>query len=227
MRHIATNQGAHVSKRKMTPAQRAAARRTPEQQRAIRERQRGKRGTRSDAGQQLSQERELEAERVQAAQDRSTRPAVHDPLSKKVFTFMEIVLVCYPFIVIGASDGGAFTLDAAQFLAPDVLRSTISNLAQVLAAGMMLWTQQFYLRGETGRAAGNLIVMLVAELLFQNVVGVVCVALVLWRVISASPRGLGHWYADRGMAGMAVDVVPGALFLVPSLVYMIVAVIGL
>lgn len=207
----------------MTPAQRAAARRTPEQRRALEE-QRGKRSAEHEAA--LAEEEgdfdELEEEEISAA----ARRALRDPLTPKILTFIEVVLVCFPFVVFGAttgSDGAA--IDVSLFTNPASLVSTLSNLAQVLFAGMLLLTQRIYQRGECGRAIGNIIVMLVAEFLFQNVIGIAGMVFALWRVLSMERRSLGTWATNRGVAGMLPDLVPGLVTIVAAVAYLIATVV--
>lgn len=206
-----------MSKRKMTPAQKAAARRTPEQKRALRDQQRAQRGEVDFDEYDEYDEDEEDDEDYAWDRDLATP---EEQLTKRIFTLVEVVLLCFPFAVLGLTAEGGMSLDVTRFSDPSFLASMASNFIQMPIAGVVLLIQKlFYNRGEGGRAFGNLVVVLIAEVFLQNIVGIIAIAFLMWRVWGSIPGEMGEWRYHRTKMGMVADMLPGWAVLIVGLVY--------
>lgn len=77
---------------------------------------------------------------------------------------------------------------------------------QPFVAYLVRLVRKHYVLGDAGYAAANLIVLLCAEMMMQSMVGVVAMAVLLWRVWRRGAQALAGWRRGRGVAGMAVDL---------------------
>ena len=68
--------------------------------------------------------------------------------------------------------------------------------------------------GDAGYAAANLIVLLCAEMMLQSMVGVVAMAILLWRVWRRGAQVMGDWRRGRGVAEVLADVSGSVVVLV-------------
>lgn len=133
-------------------------------------------------------------------------------LTRRVFLAVEIALVAVPFVYLGASGllGADLTspegLSAAVDANPLVAVGLVTAFVQVFVSYLLRFSYRHYERGDAGYAAGNLIGLLCAEVLMQNVAGVAGVAVLLWRTWRRSSTDLRGWAARRGPLGVLADV---------------------
>lgn len=181
-----------MSKKKMTPAQKAAARRerTPEE---------------LEAREAARSERALAAKRNARNLD-----TPRERLTKRIVTTVQVVLVIFPFALLGYSSFSGTGLEEAMRADPGFVVSFIAAMAQPLAAWILRFAYRHYADGDGGYAVGNLIGLLCAEAFLQNVVGLAGFALILWRMWGKAHGELTEWRERRGVGGVLVDI-SGAL----------------
>ena len=95
---------------------------------------------------------------------------------------MQVVLVIFPFALLGYSSFSGTGLEEAMRADPGFVVSFIAAMAQPLAAWILRFAYRHYADGDGGYAVGNLIGLLCAEAFLQNVVGLAGFALILWRM---------------------------------------------
>ena len=184
-----------MSKKKMTPAQKAAARRevTPEQR-------------------ELAQKREVERTEQRAAAARERRMGTKsEQLTRRIFTGVQVVLVLIPFALFGFNGimGGG---DIQTMMQGDPVFAVTFLMAMVqpFVAWIIHFSYKHHADGDDGYALGNLIGLTCAELCLQNPLGIAGCLVLLWRVWRSADGALAEWKARRNLGGMLVDI-SGAL----------------
>ena len=182
-----------MSKKKMTPAQKAAARRDP-------------------AAEQAPKAIEKK-ERVAPGRNLESK---YEKRTKKIITTVQIVLVIIPFALVGFAwfmNGGTTAgLEDAMAKDPQLTIGFISAMCQALVAWLLRFVQRHYEEGDGGYAAANLIGLVCGEIMLQNAVGIVGCALILWRIWKRIPGELTAWRQERKIGGMLADI-SGALLI--------------
>ena len=184
-----------MSKKKMTPAQKAAARRevTPEQR-------------------ELAQKREAERTEQRAAAARERRMGTKsEQLTRRIFTGVQVVLVLIPFALLGFNGimGGG---DIQTMMQGDPVFAVTFLMAMVqpFVAWIIHFSYKHHADGDDGYTLGNLIGLTCAELCLQNPLGIAGCLVLLWRVWRSADGALAEWKTRRGLGGMLVDI-SGAL----------------
>lgn len=184
-----------MSKKKMTPAQKAAARRevTPEQR-------------------ELAQKREAERTEQRAAAARERRMGTKsEQLTRRIFTGVQVVLVLIPFALLGFNGimGGG---DIQTMMQDDPVFAVTFLMAMVqpFVAWIIHFSYKHHADGDDGYALGNLIGLTCAELCLQNPLGIAGCLVLLWRVWRSADGALDEWKTRRNLGGMLVDI-SGAL----------------
>lgn len=115
------------------------------------------------------------------------------------FTILKVVLFCMPFLYLGYVGLGTGGIDAKNVLEsqPTMAISFLSAMLQPYAAWILILSRRRLEDGREAAAVLNLSVLLAAELLTMNTVGVVGFALVLWG--SCKRTGLNPLTALRGV----------------------------
>ena len=156
-----------MSKKKMTPAQKAAARRevTPEQR-------------------ELTQKREADRTEQRAAAARERRMGTKsEQLTRRIFTGVQVVLVLIPFALLGFNGimGGG---DIQTMMQGDPVFAVTFLMAMVqpFVAWIIHFSYKHHADGDDGYALGNLIGLTCAELCLQNPLGIAGCLVLLWRV---------------------------------------------
>lgn len=189
------------------------------------------RGTKADANREVS-----ELDRVLAAAgggagassgEGALAPGMNskrEQLTRRIFTTVEIVLVAIPFVLLammGVLNIGAASVGAMQDMMrenPSYMVTFLAACVQPFAAYLLRVSYRHYERGEGGYVAGNLIVMLCAEMFMRNLIGIVGMAVLLWRVWKRAGADLGDWARERGVGGVAADISGALVVLVLALV---------
>lgn len=133
-------------------------------------------------------------------------------LTRRVFVAVEVALVAVPFVYLGASGllGADLTtregLSAAVGANPLVAVGLVTSFIQVFVAYLLRFSYRHYERGDAGYAAGNLVGLLCAEMLMQNVAGIAGIAVLLWRTWRRSSADLRGWVERRGPLGVLADI---------------------
>ena len=138
-----------------------------------------------------------------------------EQLTARIFTTVQVVLclVLVATVVSLSMAGTGLSVDGLQeaFASnPAMAVSFLSACMQPFIAYLMRFVRNHYAAGDAGYAAANLIVLLCAEMMLQSMVGVVAMAVLLWRVWHRGAQAMGGWRRGRGVAGVLVDV-SGAL----------------
>ena len=137
-----------MSKKKMTPAQKAAARRSPA----------------ADGAPKAIEKKERSAKTRNLASKYERR-------TKRIISTVQVVLVVIPVAMIaftwfmngGTTDG----LQEAMAKDPQLTIGFISAMCQPLVAWLLRFVQRHYEQGDGGYAAGNLIALVCGELMLQ------------------------------------------------------------
>ncbi|MDY4040910.1 MAG: hypothetical protein SOY67_02210 [Collinsella sp.] len=133
-------------------------------------------------------------------------------LTRRIFTTVEVVLVAIPFVHLGFAgvlNAGTAAMESLRVMLeqnPAFLVSFIAALLQPFVAYLVRIAYRHYARGDAGYAAGNLVGLLCAELLMQNMVGIVGMAVLLWRTWGRASLALGPWARGRRAGGVLADV---------------------
>ena len=180
-------------KKHMTPAERAAARRTS----GVAEEQ-------SEAPGREVLRRDRVARNLESARE---------TLARRIVTTVEVVLVIFPFAVWGHVGLGGVSLEGAFAGDPGFVVSFLAAVAQPFVAWLIRIAYRHYTEGDGGYAHGNLIGLTCAELMLQNVVGLAGCAVLLWRLWRPAAGELAEWRECRGVGGVAVDI-SGALVVI-------------
>lgn len=138
-----------------------------------------------------------------------------EQLTKRIFTTVEVVLclVLVGTVAVLSMSGNGLSADGLQATFAENPAASIMLVAaclQPFAAYLLRFVYRHYAQGDTGYAVSNLIALLCAEMLLQNIVGIAGMAVLLWRTWRRCSEGLGVWRAHRGIGGVLVDI-SGAL----------------
>ena len=139
-----------------------------------------------------------------------------EQLTRRIFLGVQVALAVIPiafFAMGGVATGTLLTPSGLQQLveaSPAAGVSLLAAFAQPFVAYLLHIVRRHYERGDFGYAAGNLAGLICAEMLMQNMMGIVGVAVLLWRVWPRCSGNIGSWAARRGVGGVAADV-SGAL----------------
>lgn len=131
------------------------------------------------------------------------------------FGVVEVLLVLVPVLLVASfvMMKGSLTAESLQSYFsedPAFLVSFLAACVQPFAAYLLRLVHRKYLEGDMGYAAGNLIALLCAEMLLQNLVGVVGMVVLLWRVWKNAAPHMGDWVHERRFGGVLFDI-SGAL----------------
>mgnify|MGYP006867315501 CR=1 FL=1 len=105
--------------------------------------------------------------------------------------------------------GGGLSAEGLQATFAENPAASITLIAaclQPFVAYLLRFVYRHYAQGDTGYAVSNLIALLCAEMLLQNIVGIAGMAVLLWRTWRRGSEGLDAWRAHRGVGGMLVDI---------------------
>lgn len=139
------------------------------------------------------------------------------------FTVVEVLLVLVPVLLVVSfvMMKGALTAENLQSYFsedPGFMVSFLSACVQPFAAYLLRLVHRKYLEGDMGYAAGNLIALLCAEMFLQNLVGVVGMVILLWRVWKNASSHMGDWVHERRLGGVVFDISGGLVVLAFALV---------
>ena len=131
-----------------------------------------------------------------------------EQLTARIFTTVQVVLclVLVATVVSLSMSGTGLSADGLQeafSTNPAMTVSFLSACAQPFIAYLVRLVRRHYVAGD---AAANLIVLLCAEMMLQSMVGVVAMAILLWRVWRCGAQVMGDWRRGRGVAGVLADV---------------------
>lgn len=158
-------------------------------------------------------------ERAVAATGDAIAPGMNskrEQLTQRIFLTVQVLLVVVPvayFAMSGVFTGTLLTPSGLQeFLEanPTMSVSFLAACLQPFVAYMLRIAHKHYERGDFGYAAGNLIGLACAELLMQNMVGIIGLIVLLWRIWPRCSGSIGPWAAERGIGGVLADI-SGAL----------------
>lgn len=114
-----------------------------------------------------------------------TTVALKDAKLSRYFTILKILLFCMPFLCLGyvGLGAGSMALDAQSALAadPTIAVSFLTAMIQPYAAWIAILSERRLADGRTPYAVVNLTLLLAAELLMMSTVGVIGMALILWK----------------------------------------------
>lgn len=138
-----------------------------------------------------------------------------EQLTARIFTTVQVVLclVLVATVVSLSMAGTGLSVDGLQdaFASnPAMAVSFLSARMQPFIAYLVRFVHSHYAAGDAGYAAANLIVLLCAEMMLQSMMGIVAMAILLWRVWHRGAQAMEGWRRGRGVAGVLVDV-SGAL----------------
>ena len=179
-----------MSKKKMTPAQKAAARRevTPEEK-------------------ALAAQRAEERAAKRSAADQERRMGTKsERLTKRMFTTVQVVLVLIPFALLGFN--GLMGGDIQTVMQEDAIFavSFLIAMVQPFVAWILRFVYKHHAAGEDGYALGNLVGLLCAEICLRNMVGIIGCLLLVWRVWRKAPNGvMAAWARERKIGGVLFD----------------------
>lgn len=177
------------------------------------------RGTRADAARDLfTATTGVEAKASEPAKA-SLAPGMNsarERLTSRIFLTVEIVLVVIPFVYLataGVLNGGAASMESLRVMLqghPAFLVMFIAACVQPFVAYLLRIAHRHYQQGDAGYTMGNLVALLCGEMLMQNMVGIVGVAVLMWRTWRRGSEQLGPWRERRGLGGVLADI-SGAL----------------
>lgn len=132
-------------------------------------------------------------------------------LTKRIFTTVQVVLclVLVATVVSISMASGGLTSDGLAGMFdknPATAISLIAACLQVFIAYLVSFTYKHYARGDAGYTAANLIALLCAEMMLQSMVGIVAMAILLWRVWRRGSEAVGEWAHARGIGGILADI---------------------
>lgn len=142
-----------------------------------------------------------------------------EQLTARIFTTVQVVLylVLVATVVSLSMSGTGLSADGLQeafSTNPAMTVSFLSACAQPFIAYLVRLVRRHYVAGDAGYAAANLIVLLCAEMMLQSMVGVVAMAILLWRVWRRGAQVMGDWRRGRGVAEVLADVSGSVVVLV-------------
>lgn len=134
-----------------------------------------------------------------------------EQLTKRMFTTVQVVLclvLIATFVSISLTSGGLSVKGLQGLFArnPAATVSMLAACAQPFVAYLLRFVYKRYAEGDAGYATANLIALLCAEMTLQSMVGIIAMALLLWRVWHRGARCMTAWRKHRGIGGMLVDL---------------------
>ena len=138
--------------------------------------------------------------------------------TSKLFLAVEILLALIPVALIATFIVAKGSLSAENLQTyfsedPVFAVSFLSACMQPFVAYLLRIVYKKYVEGDMGYTVGNLVALLCAEMALQNLVGIVGMALLLWRVWKNAATHMGDWLHERGVGGVLFDI-SGALVVV-------------
>lgn len=137
--------------------------------------------------------------------------SARERLTRRIFTTAQVVL-CLVFVVsvgaaAAASDGMSAEALRSLFTGDPAMAITlVAACLQAFIAYLVGFSYKHYAKGDAGYAAGNLVVLLCAEILMRSPVGIAAMAVSLWRVWQCGSQRLSGWMSGRGVTGVLVDL---------------------
>lgn len=136
-----------------------------------------------------------------------------------MFLVVEALLVVSPFV--GMAVSGSLNFDAAGIASlqdlfassPAFAVSFLAACIQPLVAYLLHLAHKHYADGGGGYTAANLVGLLCAEMLMQNVAGLAGIVLLLWRVWRPTAKERARWRKERPWGAKAAEV-SGAIVVV-------------
>lgn len=131
--------------------------------------------------------------------------------TKRIFATVEVVL-CLVMVATFASlslSGGGLSQEAlSESFAQNPASALVllAGCAQAFIAYVLRILHRRYEVGDTGQVVANLIALLCAEMLLKSMVGVVAMAVLLWRTWRRGAEDLADWRSSRGVGGVLVDL---------------------
>lgn len=145
-------------------------------------------------------------------------------LTRRIFLTVEVVLALVPIAYLGMSgllNAGAAAMEGLQDQLrrePALLLAFIAACLQPFVAYLLRIAYRHYERGDCGYAGANLAVLLCAEMFLQNMLGIVGVAVLLWRVWRRVNGSMGAWMRERKIGGALADASGGLTVLVLAII---------
>lgn len=99
----------------------------------------------------------------------------------------------------------------------DAMISLLAGLFQIFGGSIILSCYKRYLEGNVGPILYSLVMMLVGEVGLGDPIGVVCVAVLLWRSRDRCSSGLPVWRKERKFWGKVSDCAYAFIFLIVAL----------
>lgn len=136
-----------------------------------------------------------------------------------MFLVVEALLVVSPFAGMAVSSplnfdaAGIASLQDLFASSPAFAVSFLAACIQPLVAYLLHLAHKHYADGDGGYTAANLVGLLCAEMLMQNVVGLAGIALLLWRVWRPTAKERARWRKERPWGAKAAEV-SGAIVVV-------------
>lgn len=196
-----------------------------------------RRGTKADPERIEAEHKEAiqrQLEREAAVEKLNKRPSWYvEPLDKKrlsdkesvthyLYILTEIVLftniVLYLFIL--STDMVEFTLEAFKELFTNdftYVLDLVGELFQIFGGFIILFCYKRYLVGDAGFVICNLILMILGEVALGNIIGIVCMAVLIWRSWGRCSAGFSVWRSERKFWGKVSDCAPGIIFLLATI----------
>ncbi len=170
----------------MTPAQKAAARRerTPEE---------------------IAAREQALAEREAAARARNV-DTPYERRTRQILTVVQVILVAYPLVGMALSSLSGTTIQAQLESDPTFVVTYLSIFVQPLVAWLLRFVYRHYAEGDGGYAAGNIVCLLVAELMMANILGIAGIVVILWRTFGRIQGEVGEWLRRRRVGGVLFDL---------------------
>ncbi len=139
------------------------------------------------------------------------------------FAVVEVLLVLVPVLLVASFVMMKGSLTAENLQAyfsedPAFMVSFLTACVQPFAAYLLRLVHRKYLEGDMGYAVGNLIALLCAEMFLQNLVGVVGMVVLLWRIWKNAASHMGDWVHERRFGGVVFDISGGLVVLVFALI---------
>lgn len=166
-----------------------------------------RRGTAADAS-----DRNLAAAQASGAVS-PTRPrqrGARARLTDRIFITLEVVLAVVPLAVVAGmwmrQGGSSVGFDEMLRRDPHLLVAFLGAMLQPFVAWLVRIAKKHYDEGDGGFAVANLIALLCCEIAVQNMVGIVGLALGLWRIWREASGELGTWAGARKVPGVLADL---------------------
>lgn len=126
-----------------------------------------------------------------------------DEKLNRYFTILKIVLFCMPFLCVGylGLGAGGAALDTAGILNanPAMAVSFLAAMLQPYAAWIAILAERRLADGRTNYAIMNLALLMVSETLLMSTVGVIGMALILWKSVRTYGCGIPAAFLGCGV----------------------------